>query len=147
MENYLVTIYVDKEVHHFEVGEYMHHADDQCKYRVYENGAYVASFTPDDHDFCISARIRQSRRRNSGTCWLTRSRRIIRRGSTGTSPYLLKPTRSRISNDTSGYYPRHLRCSSGSNLHFYQGKSKVKFGTGAIAFNTNFSAMLFNNFC
>jgi hypothetical protein len=51
MENYPITISKDKEVHHFEVGEYVHHEDDKCKYRVFENGAYVASFTPDDHDF------------------------------------------------------------------------------------------------
>jgi hypothetical protein len=51
MENYPITISVDKAVHHFEVGEYVHHVEDKCKYRVFENGAYVASFTPDDHDF------------------------------------------------------------------------------------------------
>jgi hypothetical protein len=33
-------------VHHFEVGEYLHHEKDKCKYKV-----YVASFTPDAHDF------------------------------------------------------------------------------------------------
>ncbi|WP_428330089.1 hypothetical protein [Mucilaginibacter sp.] len=51
MENYPITISQDKELHHFEVGEYVHHDDDKCKYRVFENGAYVASFTPDEHDF------------------------------------------------------------------------------------------------
>lgn len=51
MENYGITISIDKEVHHFEVGEYVHHEDDKCKYRICENGAYVASFTPDDNDF------------------------------------------------------------------------------------------------
>jgi hypothetical protein len=51
MENYPITISLDNAVHHFEVGEYAHHDDDKCKYRVYENGAYVASFTPDSHDF------------------------------------------------------------------------------------------------
>ncbi|WP_091154357.1 hypothetical protein [Mucilaginibacter pineti] len=51
MENYAITISKDEEVRHFEIGEYMHHVEDKCKYRVYENGAYVASFTPDDHDF------------------------------------------------------------------------------------------------
>jgi len=51
MENYPITISKDKEVHHFEVGEYVHHVEDKCKYRVFENGRYVASFSPDDHDF------------------------------------------------------------------------------------------------
>ena len=51
MDNYPITISKDKEIHHFEVGEYVHHIEDQCKYRVFENGAYVASFTPDDNDF------------------------------------------------------------------------------------------------
>jgi len=50
MENYPITISVDKAVHHFEVGEYLHH-DDRCKFKVFENGTYVASFTPDDHDY------------------------------------------------------------------------------------------------
>jgi hypothetical protein len=51
MENYAITISKDKQVHHFEVGEYAHYDEDKCKFRVFENGAYVASFTPDDHDF------------------------------------------------------------------------------------------------
>jgi hypothetical protein len=51
MENYQITISVDKKMHHFEVGEYLHVDEDKCKYRVYENGAYVASFTPDNHNF------------------------------------------------------------------------------------------------
>ncbi|WP_454802931.1 hypothetical protein [Mucilaginibacter phyllosphaerae] len=51
MDNYPITISLDKEVHHFEVGEYPHHDEERCKYKIFENGAYVASFTPDDHDF------------------------------------------------------------------------------------------------
>jgi hypothetical protein len=51
MENYPITIAIDKEVHHFEVGEYLHHDEERCKFRVFENGSYVASFTPDSHDF------------------------------------------------------------------------------------------------
>jgi hypothetical protein len=51
MENYPITISKDKAIHHFEVGEYVHHDEDKCKYKVFENGAYVASFTPDEHDF------------------------------------------------------------------------------------------------
>ncbi|TSJ36465.1 hypothetical protein FO440_21775 [Mucilaginibacter corticis] len=51
MENYPIIISVDKEVHHFEVGEYPHHNGEQCKYKVFEHGVYVASFEPDAQDF------------------------------------------------------------------------------------------------
>ena len=51
MENYPVTISKDSEVHHFEVGEYPHHSEESCKYKIFENGVYVASFEPDAQDF------------------------------------------------------------------------------------------------
>jgi hypothetical protein len=51
MENYPISITADKKVHHFEVGEYPHHNDDRCKFRVFEDGLYVASFEPDAQDF------------------------------------------------------------------------------------------------
>jgi hypothetical protein len=51
MENYPITISKDKQVHHFEVGEYPHHDEQHCKYKVFENGVYVASFEPDAQDF------------------------------------------------------------------------------------------------
>ena len=51
MENYAITVSLGKEVHTFEVGEYPHYEGEHCKYKVYENGAYVASFEPDTHDF------------------------------------------------------------------------------------------------
>lgn len=51
MENFTITISHDKEVHHFQVGEYPHHDDQRCKFRVFENGAFVASFEPDAHNF------------------------------------------------------------------------------------------------
>lgn len=47
MENYPITISLDKAVHHFEVGEFPHHDERKCRYRVYENGELVASFEPD----------------------------------------------------------------------------------------------------
>jgi hypothetical protein len=50
MENFTITISRDKAVHHFQVGEYPHHDDQRCKYRVFENGAFVASFEPDAHN-------------------------------------------------------------------------------------------------
>ena len=51
MENYPITVSKDKEVHHFEVGEYLHHDGESCKYKVFENGQLVASFESDAHDF------------------------------------------------------------------------------------------------
>ena len=51
MENYPITISKDKEIHYFEVGEYLHHNDESCKYRVFENGKFVAGFEPDLHNY------------------------------------------------------------------------------------------------
>jgi hypothetical protein len=51
MENYPITINLDKEIHHFEVGEFAHHDETRCRYRVYENGELVASFEPDAQNF------------------------------------------------------------------------------------------------
>ncbi|MFB0497338.1 hypothetical protein ABID99_003575 [Mucilaginibacter sp. OAE612] len=51
MANYPITITLDKEVHHFEVGEYPHHDETRCRYHVYEGGSMVASFEPDAQDF------------------------------------------------------------------------------------------------
>ena len=50
MENYPIMISKDKQVHHFEVGEYLHDDGERCKYRIYEHGVYVASFTPNEQD-------------------------------------------------------------------------------------------------
>jgi hypothetical protein len=49
MENYPITITVKKQIHQFEVGEYLHHEDERCKFKVFENGRLVASFEPDAH--------------------------------------------------------------------------------------------------
>lgn len=51
MENYTITIIHDKQVHHFEIGEYPHHDNERCKFRVFEAGRFVASFEPDAQDF------------------------------------------------------------------------------------------------
>ncbi|MFD0766993.1 hypothetical protein ACFQZI_19195 [Mucilaginibacter lutimaris] len=49
MESYQIAVTKDTETHQFEIGEYPHHEDGRCKYRVFENGVYVASFEPDAH--------------------------------------------------------------------------------------------------
>jgi len=51
MENYPVTVSKDKEIHYFEVGEHPHHSGEGCKFRVYEEGKFVASFEPDAQEF------------------------------------------------------------------------------------------------
>ena len=51
MENYPITISLDKQIHHFEVGEFAHHDETRCRYRVYENGELVATFEPDAQNF------------------------------------------------------------------------------------------------
>ncbi|MBB5394770.1 MULTISPECIES: hypothetical protein [unclassified Mucilaginibacter] len=47
MENYPITISKDKQIHHFEVGEYLHHDEMSCKFKIFEAGKFVASFEPD----------------------------------------------------------------------------------------------------
>ncbi|MES2827952.1 MAG: hypothetical protein V4687_07350 [Bacteroidota bacterium] len=51
MENYPISISIDKTLHHFEIGEYMHHNGESCKVKVFQDGKFVASFEPDGHDF------------------------------------------------------------------------------------------------
>lgn len=51
MENFTITISKDKEIHHFQVGEYPHHDTHRCRYRVFENGEFVASFEPDSNNY------------------------------------------------------------------------------------------------
>jgi len=50
MKNYEITISIDKEIHHFEIGEYLHH-NGGCKVKVYQNGKFVVSFEPDQYDY------------------------------------------------------------------------------------------------
>jgi len=51
MEHYPITINMADQIHQFDVGEYPHHNDENCKYKVFENGLYVASFEPDNQHF------------------------------------------------------------------------------------------------
>ena len=51
MENYPVTVNTTNEVYHFEVGEYLHHNNESCKYNAFINGKLVASFEQDEHQF------------------------------------------------------------------------------------------------
>lgn len=51
MENYSVKVSYAEELHQFEVGEYPHYDDERCKYRIYKDGTYVASFEPDRQNY------------------------------------------------------------------------------------------------
>lgn len=51
MEDFTITINRDSEVHHFQVGEYPHHDAQRCRFRVFENGEFVASFEPDAQNY------------------------------------------------------------------------------------------------
>ncbi len=51
MENYQISIHLDKEIHHFEVGEYLHQNEESCKIKVFQQGKLVASFEPDPYHF------------------------------------------------------------------------------------------------
>ena len=47
MEKYKITITHNKATHYFEVADYPHHNNQHCKYKVFENSEFVASFEPD----------------------------------------------------------------------------------------------------
>ena len=42
MENYPNSISLDKQVYHFEIGEYLHHDGESCKVKVFQEGKMVA---------------------------------------------------------------------------------------------------------
>jgi len=49
MENLKIDVTDKKSTRHFEVVDQPHHDADRCKYKVFENGVHVASFTPANH--------------------------------------------------------------------------------------------------
>jgi hypothetical protein len=51
MEDYIITVSHDKVVHRFKISEYPHHDGERCKYKVFEHGAFVASFEHDSQQF------------------------------------------------------------------------------------------------
>lgn len=51
MENYEINISVDKQIHRFEIGEYLHQSGESCKVKVFQEGKLVASFQPDDYNY------------------------------------------------------------------------------------------------
>lgn len=51
VENYPIVLNVDKQMHHFEIGEYLNEDGQSCKVKVFQEGKLVASFQPDDHNY------------------------------------------------------------------------------------------------
>lgn len=51
MENYTISISLDKQIHEFEIGEYPHHNGESCKVKIFQQGKLVASFEPDAHNY------------------------------------------------------------------------------------------------
>jgi len=49
MEKFEISLTSGQTVHHFEVRDYMHHDGDLCKYEIYQNGHFIASFEPGLH--------------------------------------------------------------------------------------------------
>ncbi len=49
MEKFEISFKTNKGIRHFEVKDYMHHDANSCKYEVFENGRFVASFEPDSY--------------------------------------------------------------------------------------------------
>ncbi|TCD08392.1 hypothetical protein EZ449_12790 [Pedobacter frigidisoli] len=49
MENYTISLRIEESERHFEIGEYMHHDGERCRFKVFENKSLVASFDPDKH--------------------------------------------------------------------------------------------------
>jgi hypothetical protein len=49
MEQFEISVTWNQENHHFQVRDYMHHRDDQCKYEIFKGGQFVGSLEPGPH--------------------------------------------------------------------------------------------------
>lgn len=49
MDRYKISIPQDNETLNFEVADYAHHVEDHCKFEVFQDGEFIASFEPDKH--------------------------------------------------------------------------------------------------
>ena len=49
MELFEISVSYKNENHHFEVRDYMHHDGEQCKFELYKEGIFIASFEPGPH--------------------------------------------------------------------------------------------------
>lgn len=49
MEIFEISVKYKNENRHFEVRDYMHHNGEQCKFEIYKQGVFIASFEPGSH--------------------------------------------------------------------------------------------------
>jgi hypothetical protein len=62
MEVFEISVSYKNENHHFEVRDYMQHEGEQCKFEVYKQGVFVASFEPGPHKhlhLCKNAEVEE----------------------------------------------------------------------------------------
>lgn len=50
MERSTFSITANNQVYKFELAEYPHHEDEQCKFEVFQNGELIAGFEPDRNE-------------------------------------------------------------------------------------------------
>lgn len=50
MDNFTVSLSPDR-VFHYQVEQHPHHVTGGCKYKIYQDGKFVASLEPDSRDF------------------------------------------------------------------------------------------------
>ena len=51
MESIKLSIEQDGQLFKFDVAEYPHHKEEACRFEVFQNGAFVAGFEPDKHEY------------------------------------------------------------------------------------------------
>jgi hypothetical protein len=51
MENYSISVSLDKQIFQFQIGEYLNADGESCKVKVFQEGKLVASFQPAEHDY------------------------------------------------------------------------------------------------
>jgi len=49
MELFEISVSYNDQNHHFEIRDYMHHDGEQCKFELYKQGIFIASFEPGPH--------------------------------------------------------------------------------------------------
>jgi hypothetical protein len=49
MEKFEISVPINNQNQHFEIRDYMHHAGDQCKFEIYQDGQFIGSLEPDTH--------------------------------------------------------------------------------------------------
>jgi hypothetical protein len=49
MEKLEISVNWNNENYHFEVRDYMHHDGENCKYEVFKDEQFIASFEPAEH--------------------------------------------------------------------------------------------------